>query len=406
MGTGRQLTIGYVLSVFPKLSESFVLNEINTLLNQGIDVRILSTFPCKDEILHDKFKLENFANRTSYWNPNPTNWLSFLNQYSLRFAIRTPIIQKPTAKLRCAIFSSKFIKISRQLNVDLFHSHFASEAAISAMYLSKELGIPFTLTVHAFDLYRGSKSVFWFSKKQLLLKLCREALAIVAISNYNRKFLMDIGVNQTKINVIHCGIDPNKFRRTILYRVSKQILCVARLIEKKGIRYLLEAIGQISSDSDLKLIIVGTGPEEKNLKELAASLGVEKKVQFLGDINDPDLLNLYERSSIFVLPCIISADGDRDGIPVALMEAMSMELPVISTNVSGIPELVKDGENGLLVKPKDSKDLCLAIQKLLKEPETCKRFGKEGRRTIIERFNIEKNASDLRRIFHLYSCRS
>jgi glycosyltransferase involved in cell wall biosynthesis len=281
----------------------------------------------------------------------------------------------------------------------LFHAHFASEAAEIAMSLSRDTGIPFTFTVHAYDLYQNSKTTQWFAKKELLLTLCNKAAGIVAISNYNKDFLVKLGVDESKIKVVHCGVNPDEFRRTTRYKASKQILCVARLIEKKGLRYLVEAIGYLCDDLQVKLLIVGTGPEEQTLQTLAKQLKLNGRIQFLGDVHDADLLDLYEKSALFVLPCVISSDGDRDGIPVALMEAMSMELPVISTSISGIPELVKDGVNGLLVKPKDSRSLAAAIEKLLMDPETCERMGKDGRRTIQEQFNIKKSASALKEIF-------
>jgi glycosyltransferase involved in cell wall biosynthesis len=166
---------------------------------------------------------------------------------------------------------------------------------------------------------------------------------------------------------------------------------------------LIEALSHLKNRFEATLSIVGTGPDEGTLKQLANTLGVSNRINFLGDVTDAQLIALYENSSIFVLPCVVSSDGDRDGIPVALMEAMSMELPVVSTDVSGIPELVKDGKNGLLVKQKDSKFLSDAIESLLNSPETCKRFGKEGRKTIMQEFDIHKNALAMRYFFQVHS---
>jgi colanic acid/amylovoran biosynthesis glycosyltransferase len=395
------MRIGYVLNFFPKLSESFILNEISELLINAVDIQVLSVSSAEENILHDKYGYGNFTQRSYYFDKNMKT-SDLLRRSDLKYLLKRPIFQNPLTKLRHGIITTQFTEISKGLNIDMLHSHFASDAATVAMSLSEELGIPFTFTAHAYDLYRETKTLKWFAKKEFLLNLCSKASGIVAISNYNRDFLIRIGVNESKINVVHCGVDPDEFRRTTPFKVSNQILCVARLIEKKGLKYLLEAMGYLSDDLRVKLLIVGTGPEEQILKDLADQPKLKARIQFLGDVHDVDLLELYEKSALFVLPCVISSDGDRDGIPVALMEAMSMEIPVISTSISGIPELVKDGENGLLVKPNDSRSLAFAIEKLLREPETCEKLGKEGRQTIQEKFNIKKSSLALKGIFEFY----
>jgi glycosyltransferase involved in cell wall biosynthesis len=395
------MRIGYVLSVFPKLSESFILNESLELLLNDVDVQIFSVYSTTEDISHDKYRYVNFADRSYYFNKNSLETIALL-KHGLKYLLRTPLAQNPMTKIRCGIVASQFMDIAQKLRIHLFHAHFASDAAVIAMYLSRALGSPFTFTVHANDLYGGIYSISWPAKRQFLRTLGNEATGIVAISNYNRDFLVKIGINPAKISVIYCGVDPDEFRRTTPYKASKHILCVARLVEKKGIRYLIEAMSHLRKNiPDIRLTIVGTGPEEKNLKKLADSLRVKDRIQFLGNIPDNELISLYEKSSIFIVPCIVAKDGDRDGIPVALMEAMSMELPVISTPISGIPELIKDGENGLLVEPKNPVALAEAIEQLLEEPETCKRLGKQGRKTILERFNIKKNVLSLKKFFQV-----
>jgi glycosyltransferase involved in cell wall biosynthesis len=393
------MRVGYVLQAFPKLSESFVLGEVSELLNDGVNVQVLSATRPNGKIVHDKYGCYDYNQRSHYYKQGSVQPFELLNSRGVSCLLSRPVFQNPKNKLRCKLIAEYFSSISKKLNVDLFHAHFASEAAEIAMSLSQDTGIPFTFTVHAYDLYQNSKTVHWFAKKELLLTLCNEAAEIVAISNYNKAFLCKLGVDESKIKVVHCGVDPDEFRRTTPYKASKQILCVARLTEKKGLRYLIEALGYLSKESSTKLLIVGTGPEEQTLRHLINQPKLKGRIQFLGDVHDNELLDLYEKSALFVLPCVVSSDGDRDSIPVALIEAMSMELPVISTSVSGIPELVKDGENGLLVKPKDSQSLAAAIEKLLYDPETCERMGKEGRKTIQDQFNIKKSASALKEIF-------
>ena len=392
------MRVGYVLQAFPKLSESFVLGEISELLNAGVDIKILSVARPTGKIIHDKYGCNDYPQRSHYFTGNKMQLVQS-SPRRLSCLLKGPVLQNPGRKLRRKLIADYFAAASKKPDVDLFHAHFASEAAEIAMFLSEDQGLPFTFTAHAYDLYKNSETIQWFAKKELLLTLCNKAAGIVAISNYNKDFLGRLGIDESKIYVVHCGVDLEEFRRKTRYKASKQILCVARLTEKKGLRYLIEAVGYLSGELEVKLSIVGTGPKEQALKDLAKQLKLNSRIQFLGDVHDADLLDLYEKSALFVLPCVTASDGDRDGIPVALMEAMSMELPVISTLVSGIPELVKDGANGLLVKPKDPQSLAAAIQKLLMDPEACERMGKDGRRTVQEQFNVKKSASALKEIF-------
>lgn len=395
------MEIVYLLNFFPKLSESFILNEINLLSKIGVNINVLATSSIKGELFHDNYQYER---KVYYYERKRARVLDLFNRQNLSHLVNSPALVNPKINLYCGLVAQQFTEVAKEFNNDLLHSHFASNATLIEMSVSRNLKVPFTFTVHASDLYRGTETSSWLTKKRFLSKLGSKASGIVAISDYNRNFLIDkVGVDAEKVQVIHCGIDSKVFNRATPYEPSKRILCVGRLIEKKGIKYLIEAMAHLKNRFEVTLSIVGTGPDEAMLKQLADGLGVSSSIKFLGDISDTKLIALYENSGIFVLPCIISFDGDRDGIPVALMEAMSMGLPVISTDVSGIPELVKNGKNGLLVKQKDSKLLADAIESLLNSPETCKQFGEEGRKTIIQEFDIEKNAFILRRFFQVHS---
>jgi glycosyltransferase involved in cell wall biosynthesis len=332
--------ITYLLNVFPKLSESFILNEINEVSKNGVTLRVLAISSNKDELLHDSYTSNR---KVYYYERKQSRALDLLNRHGLIHLINSPILLNPRINLYCGLVAHQFTQISESFETNLIHSHFASNATLIEMSVSRNLKIPFTFTVHASDLYRGMETSSWLTKKRFLRKLCDNAAGIVAISKYNLNFLVSrVGVDLEKVQVIHCGVDPQVFNRITPYKPSKQILCVARLVEKKGIHYLIEALSHLKNRFEATLSIVGTGPDEGTLKQLANTLGVSNRINFLGDVTDAQLIALYENSSIFVLPCVVSSDGDRDGIPVALMEAMSMELPVVSTDVSGIPELVKD----------------------------------------------------------------
>lgn len=178
------------------------------------------------------------------------------------------------------------------------------------------------------------------------------------------------------------------------------MLTVARLVEKKGIAYLIKAIPMVIKEMPkCKFTIIGSGPQYDNLQHLVCDLDIENYVQFRGDVSDSELMRYYDDVDMFILPCIVIENGDRDGIPVAMMEAMTMELPVISTTVSGIPELVEDGASGILVPPKDEKAIADAIVTLCKDSELRVKMGKKGREIIEREYNIASEAEKLIGVF-------
>jgi glycosyltransferase involved in cell wall biosynthesis len=179
------------------------------------------------------------------------------------------------------------------------------------------------------------------------------------------------------------------------------MVSVARLVEKKGHRYLIEACNILvrRGISDFICKIVGDGPLRGELEELSSRLGLSDSVQFFGALPSDKVLLAIEESDLFVLPCVVAKDGDIDGMPNVLIEAMALEKPVISTYVSGIPELVKDG-SGILIPPEDSEALARAIEEIyyLSYDER-KNRGRKGREIIIEEFDLKKNVSEIKKLF-------
>ena len=178
------------------------------------------------------------------------------------------------------------------------------------------------------------------------------------------------------------------------------MLTVARLVEKMGIVYLIKAILIVIKEvPKCKLIIIWSGPLYDNLQQLVRDLDMERYLQFRGDVSDSELIRYYEDADIFILPCIVTENGDRDGILVAMMEAMAMKLPVISMAVSGISELVEDGASGILVPPKDEKAIADAIITLCKDGELRVKMSEEGRKIIERKVNIVFEAEKLIGVF-------
>ena len=280
---------------------------------------------------------------------------------------------------------------------DILHAHFATAPAAAAWAASRLTGIPYGFSAHAYDLFKEPVD------RRFLTVKCAEAAFVRCISEYNRRYLIETtGVNEAKFHVIHCGIDTRRFaadRPGQQRRPGKKmILTMGNLVEQKGIRYLIEALSDPTlKEKGFRTVIVGGGPLREELMRQAASLGVE--AEFTGAVDNREIMRFYREADVFVMPSVTCADGHKDGIPVVLMEAMACGVPVISTTLSGIPELVDSGTNGILVPEKDPRALSGAIGRVLDDAAMRREFSAEGRKTIVAGFEIRDVARQLMELF-------
>ena len=281
--------------------------------------------------------------------------------------------------------SLKFISNYRlfiKVNPDHIHAHFANNAALKGYLLSKFLNVPFSCTGH------GSELLLY--PEPYLKELILNAHPFITISNYNQKLLSQrYQIPSDTIKVNYCGVDIDYFKRSgFPYSDEFTLVSVTALREIKGIQYLIEACKiLISQIKDYHCIIIGSGEEYEDLMKLVTDYQLENVVRLIGAI-EPDAISDYLlKASVFVLPSL------SEGIPIAIMEAMAMELPVIATNITGLPEIIDDGVNGYLVPPQDPKALADKIMDLYKNPEKRTVFGKAARRKIEAKFNLKKNVA-------------
>jgi len=202
-----------------------------------------------------------------------------------------------------------------------------------------------------------------------------------------------MGCEEGKIIVHRMGIDVEKFEFSERRKTGTiKILSVGRLVEKKGHEYAIKALAKVVNKNGKDIIyrIVGDGPLKDELMSLAEELGIEDCVKFMGNVEDEELLKLYKESHIFILPSVTASDGDQEGIPVVLMEAQAMGLPVISTYHSGIPEVVIDGKSGFLVPEKDVDALAEKMEFLVEHPELWSEMGRHGREFVEKHYDIRR----------------
>jgi glycosyltransferase involved in cell wall biosynthesis len=230
-----------------------------------------------------------------------------------------------------------------------------------------------------------------------------QADAIVTISDYNREHILRLSetLSTRTVDVVHCGVDPVAFAPAGPPPGQLRILSVGRAVEKKGHEYLIAACAQLRGDGrDFRCQIVTGGVEgSSHLSELVENLDLGGIVELVGSRGEEELIRLYQSSHVFALASVVARNGDRDGIPVSLMEAMACGLPVVSTTVSGIGELVTDGTSGLLVEPRNVEALTAALRRMVDDPHLRTQLGREGRRVVERSFNARASAERMASLF-------
>ncbi len=389
------MNIVYYLGSFPKLSESFVLNEIYELEQNGHNIAVCALNNPDEDILHEEFnELDipiNYIRRPSF-----TDITELISTKALhpRILEETFYRAPPKHHAKNLFRAKKCIEFVDSLDwePDHFHSHFATASRFGAQYTSEYFQVPFTITTHAIDLYKESVAAY-------TNKLIQRANRIITISEYNEEHIREQFAPDAPIDIVRAGIRPEKFTptdETEPYRV----LTISRFVEKKGLAYALEAVNIATEElPELKYHIIGSGELKPDLVQKTEQLGIEENVVFLDNVTDERLVTELDEARCFLLPCVIAESGDRDGIPVALMEAMAMKTPPISTTVSGIPELIDHKKNGLLTEPKKPKATADALVSLLKNNPEWTAYAEQAREKVVSDFNIETEAEKLEAAF-------
>ena len=279
---------------------------------------------------------------------------------------------------------------------DLLHAHFAKDAAHIAMWAGTLLDIPFSVTTHAQD-------IFVPKSNERLAKLLKNAQTVFTISHFNRVFLTNRfgDFPDNKLKVTHLGLEPRSLPD---HEQSSSgiptVMCVASgLVPKKGVEVLLQACRTLHERNiSFKCIIAGTdqaGDRLEYFRKAVSEYKLDRIVEFRGLMPSNEVLEAVSTSTIFVLPSVEAPNGDMDGIPVALMEAMGIGVPAISTKLTGIPELIEDGVNGLLTTPGDHEELADAIEKLLTDPGLAEALATCGREKVLKDFSVDRYTDDL-----------
>lgn len=399
----------YVVSVFPSTSATFVLNEMLMLKKSGFEIEIASLRKPKKEVLHsgaalfckkviyvphvkqdvkDVFKLIGI--NLKYFLFHPLKYMIGLTN-----VLRVEPVKSIYDFIRAVYISDKI----KKLNVNHIHAQFAHNPTAVAYFINLLTNKQYSFTCHAVDIF-VNKNFKFFEEK------LKRAKFAVTISNYNIEYIKNRLKEKTlinKLNLVRCGIDYNEFKplKNKPENTIPQILSVGRLVEKKGFQYLIEALNVLANRGlSFKCDIIGDGPLFGKINKQIKQYNLQGKVNLSGAVDSEKVKEYLSKADLFVLPCIKTSNGDMDGIPVALMEAMAFEVPVISTNISGIPELIINGYNGVIVEEKNHVELADAIQSLLLNKDLREKYGKNGRIHIINEFDLYANVNRLISLFN------
>ena len=399
--------IGYIMSRFPKLTETFILYEILSLERHGVAIEIYPLHREKCPVLHPEVTpLLDRANFTQLlsWEVVVANlyWLichpiAYLGAWATCLYSTIGSARYFVGSLAVVPLAAAIARKMRRDGVVHVHAHFASHPAATAFVIRRLTGIPFSFTAHGSDLHRESR---------MLREKVDECRFAIAISEYNRGWIIrECGERSgEKTHVVHCGVDPEKFTRSPRSPESPdrvlQVVCIGSLHEVKGQSFLIRACAELRNGGErFQLHLVGDGPDREQLTKLVADEGIKELTKFHGGIARPAVIQLLADADVLVAPSVHSSDGRREGIPVVLMEAMASSLPVVASRISGIPELVSDGETGLLTTPGDSSAVAAALRRLAADPALRRRFGEAGRARICRDFHLHHETAKLAQLF-------
>jgi glycosyltransferase involved in cell wall biosynthesis len=404
-GPQGRVRLAVLFSRFPVWNQTFALGDLTELVQAGFQVEIFTLLGASGSIQQPEAK--NFQSDVHV--ASFTCWPFFranlkasrrLLTWRLLFKLISETLSDPSEfRKSLALFPQAiyFADLMKQKGIQHIHAGWASYPATVAWIASKLTGIPFSFSAHAYDIYKV---------RSLLREKIQEARFVATCAETNREALLSLGGEQTrsKIYVHRHGIDLQRFH-PVGSSVPKpqgvwKILACGNFVRYKGFEHLVTACGLLQKEGyRFVCSIIGEGPAEKRLAQQIRQSGLSSQVSLLPPMSQPELAEQYRNADVLVHPSVVTRDGNRDVIPNVLIEAMASGTAVISTRLSGIQELIREGKNGLLVSPGDPKELAEAISGLMEDRQKREQLVKAAQCTVAEAYDRRKNAEGLMRTF-------
>lgn len=401
-------TIAYIMSRFPHLPETFILREMNELERLGQPVALYPLIRQRQSVVHaDARTWLARARYTPHLSPGVVSAnarlaagrpSAYLRAWSR--ALRENATH-PGFLARTLLVLPQATAMARRMaaeGIAHIHAHYATHPALAAWLIHRLTGISYSITVHAHDIY---------VRTEMLGPKVREAAFVVAISEYNRRLVARLVGDGalTKTHVIHCGVAPEDYpvAPDIAARPPDgrfEVMSIGSLQPYKGHRYLVEACAILRARGiPVRCRIVGGGEERSDLETRIRRSRLEGVVELLGAQPQEEVARLLPTAHCYVQPSVITASGKMEGIPVSLMEALACRLPVVATDISGVPELVRPGETGYLVPPENAAALADRLAEVYAQPAQATRLAEAGRQLVLREFNLHTNVAALAALF-------
>jgi glycosyltransferase involved in cell wall biosynthesis len=389
--------VGYVLKMYPRFSETFILSEILAHEAAGLDVHIFSLKLPTDGHFHES--LAKVRAPVTYLGQDGLRAVHFWQDLS-RASERNPRLWEHLRE--CAHDdahdvheAAKLSAIVAERGITHLHAHFATSAANVALHAAAMCGITASFTAHAKDIYIDSVD------HARMRRMLRGASCVVTVSDYNLEHLRaTYGADAENVRRIYNGLHLSQFPFTSPARREPRIVGVGRLVEKKGFSDLIDACAILHKHGrDFSCEIIGDGPLAGDLARQIRKLGLEDRVTLPGPLPQGRVIEAVSSASVLAAPCIIGADGNRDGLPTVLLEAMALGTPCVSTDVTGITEAIRNSDTGKIVPQRDAQSLADSCDVLLRDRAERERLAHAARALVERSFDIEKNTREQRGLF-------
>lgn len=382
----------YVLKMYPRFSETFIVNEVIAREQAGDDIDLFALRPSNDVRFHATLAQ---VHAQVYYAPRIRSAETLWNELAETAALFPTVTEVLPELLRedpeDAAQAMWIARAAHARGITHFHAHFATAATTVARLASLITGIPYSFTAHAKDIFHDDV------RPEDLRRKLTDAAFTVTVSDYNLAFLRThYGAAASRVRRVYNGVDLDTFRYHEPAGLEPSVLAVGRLVEKKGFEDLVRAMRIIAAyRPQVRCRIIGSGPLEASLTALIEEYGVADCVELVGPLPQHQVREELARATVFVAPCVVGSDGNQDGLPTVLLEAMAMGTPCISTPVTGITEAVEHGVTGMIVPEHNPEQLATAIEAVLDDPQLQREFAAAARAHVVEHFDVRRQAFEL-----------
>jgi glycosyltransferase involved in cell wall biosynthesis len=377
--------------MFPRFSETFILTEILELERLGVEVEVFSLRPPADGRFHAGLaELQAPVSYLTSAGIRASDLWSELGGAAAELGDLGPQLAELLAvDARDALQAVQLARAARRRGLTHLHAHFASAGTTVARLAARIAGITYGFTAHAKDIFHAD-----VDRADLRRKL-RDAVDVVTVSDFNLDFLrLEFGADAHALRRVYNGLDLTSFPFSDPADRPAVISAVGRLVEKRGFDDLLTAAALlVGQGREVELVLVGSGDQEAALRSQADRLGLGDRLRMLGGLPQHKVAQIVAQSAVFAAPCVVGADGNRDGLPTVLLEAMAIGTPCVATLVTGIPEVVEHEVTGLLVPVRDPAALASALARVLDDPDLRVGLAKAARVLVETQFDARRQAA-------------